>query len=227
MIDFKYLSSANEERIYDYLNNLANYQGCICAKSYIRFLNSSSVSSIDIYIDGNIVASALETGIMTDFMVIYPKEYNIDIYAAGETESPLLTQTISINKNSSYTAVIAGETIDYLHIRKERKQDVPPFREAVITYSNFSPTIGKVDLYLSDGTAIYKNIGFSDTIPNILLFPTEEVFEIRSAATQEIIASTPVVQLQRATYYSLFSILEGGQTKLIITLSGLNYLDLC
>lgn len=226
MIDFKYLSSANEERIYDYLNNLANYQGCICAKSYIRFLNSSSTSSIDIYIDGNIVASDLHSGRMTDFMVVYPKEHNIAIYAKGETESPLLTKTVGINKNSSYTAAIAGERTD-LYIIKEVRQEVPPFREAVITYSNFAPTNGEVDLYLSEETAIYKNLGFSETMPNILLFPTEEIFEIKSSETQEILAQTPMVQLQRATYYSLFSVLEGKETKLIITLSGLNYLDLC
>lgn len=226
MIDFKYLSSANEERIYDYLNNLSNYQGCICTKSYIRFLNSSKVSSVDIYIDGNIVSSDLETGRITDFMVIYPKEYHIAVFASGDTESPLLNKVVNINKNSSYTAVIAGETTD-LYIIKELKQEIPAFREAVVTYSNFVPTLGNVDLYLSGKTVIYKDLGFSEAMPNVLLFPDEEVFELKHSGTDETIALTPMIQLQRATYYSLFSILVGNEVKLIITLSGLNYLDLC
>lgn len=226
MINFKYLSSANEERIYDYLNNLAKYQGCICAKSYIRFINSSKVSYVDIYIDGNIVASALETGHMTDFMVIYPKDYNIAVFATGNTESALLNKVVNISKNSSYTAVLAGQTTD-LYIVKEERQEIPPFREAVVTYSNFAPTSGNVDLYLSDGTIIYRNLGFSQTMPNVLLFPIEEIFEIKHSGTDEIIAITPMIQLQRATYYSLFSILVGNEVKLIIAQSGLNFLDLC
>lgn len=225
MIDFKYLSSANEERIYDYLNNLSNYQGCLCAKSYIRFLNSDN-NPIDVYIDGNIVVSGLESGSMTNFIVSYPKDYNISIYETGDTNSPLLSKTISINKNSSYTLAIAGEKTD-LYIVKENKQEIPPFREAVITYSNFAPIDTAVDLYLSDEILVYEDIAFSNSIPNILLFPTEESFEIKYTGTNEIIASTPMVQLQRATYYSLFSVSEGNQTKLILTLSGLNYLDLC
>lgn len=226
MIDFKYISSANEERIYDYLNNLANYQGCLCAKSYIRFLNSSTVSSVDIYIDGNIVANDLESGRMTDFMVIYPRDYNIFVFPTGQTETPILNKAISINKNSSYTAVIAGGTTN-LYIIKETKQEVPAFREAVVTYSNFAPTIGNVDLYLSGKTMIYRDIAYGESIPNVLLFPGEEIFEIKHSGTDETIATTPMIQLYRATYYSLFSILEGNEVKLIITLSGLNYLDLC
>lgn len=226
MIDFKYLSSANEERIYDYLNNLSNYQGCICAKSYLRFINSSKFSSIDIYIDGNIVASALETGHITDFMVIYPKEYNIAVFATGDIISPLLNKAVNISKNSSYTAVIAGETTD-LYIIKELKQEIPAFREAVVTYSNFAPEFENVDLYLSDKAIIYRDLGFSESIPNVLLFPGEEIFEIKRSGKIETIATTPVIQLQRATYYSLFSILIGTEVKLIITISGLNYLDLC
>ncbi len=226
MIDFKYLSHANEERIYDYLNNLANYQGCICAKSYIRFINSSTSSSIDIYIDDNIVASSIASGYITDFMLIYPKEYRIAVYATGEKENPLATKTISINKNSSYTAVIAGNRTE-IFVIKEVKQDVPPFREAVITYSNFSPFKDGVDLYLADGTMVYRNIEFGQSIPNILLIPHDEVFEIKKTGTQESIAATPSTLLLRTTYYSLFSILVGNETRLIIALSGLNYLDLC
>jgi hypothetical protein len=226
MIDFKYLSSANEERIYDYLNNLANCKGCLCAKSYIRFLNSSAVSSVDIYIDGNIVASDLELGQMTDFMVIYPSDYNIFVFSTGNTESPILNKAVSINKNSSYTAVIAGEKTDF-YIIKETRQEIPAFREAVVTYSNFAPTVGNVDLYLSGKTMIYRDIGYGESIPNVLLFPDEEIFEIKHSGTDETIATTPMIQLYRASYYSLFSILVGSEVKLIITLSGLNFLDLC
>ena len=118
MIDFKYLSSANEERIYDYLNNLAKYQGCICTKSFIRFINSSLHSSIDIYIDGSIVANSLETGLVSDFMLIYPGEYILSIYVSGDTQTALLNKTINISKNSSYTAVYAGQIAD-LYIVKE------------------------------------------------------------------------------------------------------------
>ncbi len=226
MIDFKYLSSANEERIYDYLNNLAKYQGCICTKSYIRFINSSLHSSIDIYIDGNMVASSLETGIVTNFMLIYPGEYVISIYASGETQSALLNKAISISKNSSYTAAFAGQ-IANLYIVKEEKQEVPAFREAVINFSNFAPFLGNVDLYLSDGTLLFRGLSFSESMPNILLFPNEEVFELKYSGTGEILASTEKIELQRASYYSLFSVLDENKVKLIIIKSGLNYLDLC
>ncbi len=226
MIDFNFLSSANEERVYDYLNNLANYQGCFCAKSYLRFINAGTVPSADIYINGNIAVSGLEAGQMTDYISGYPREYNITVYAEGTTDEPLLDKTISINKNSSYTAVIAGERLD-LSLLKENKQEIPPFREAVVTYTNFAPIEGAVDIYISDGTILYKDLSFGESMPSILIFPTDERFFITYTGTDDVIASTPTIQLQRATYYSLFSVLEGNEIKLNIDLNGLNYLALC
>lgn len=229
MINFKYLSSGNEERIYDYLNNLSNCQGCFCTKSYIRFLHAvSGAPAVDIYINDNIVASNLSIGQITDYVLAYSGTYNISIYAAGDTQNPLLNERVTINKNASYTAAVAGTLESFgLYVTKESKNEVPPYREAVVTYTNYTPVNNTLDLYISDGTALFKNVGFTDSMPNILVFPTDERFDLRYSGSNDIVASTQTIELQRNTYYSLFSILDGENIKLIITLSGLNYLDLC
>lgn len=229
MINFKYLSSGNEERIYDYLNNLSNCQGCFCTKSYIRFLHAvSGAPAVDIYINGTLVAYDLKIGEITDYILYYTGDYNISMYATGDTKKPLLNKTITINKNTSYTAAIAGTLNSFdLYLTKENKEEVPPFREAVITYANYTPIDETLDLYISDGTMLYKDIGFGDSMPNILIFPTDERFDLKYSGTDVLVASTPTIELQRNTYYSLFSILDGDKVRLIITLSGLNFLDLC
>lgn len=229
MINFKYLSSGNEERIYDYLNNLSNCQGCFCTKSYIRFLHAvSGAPAVDIYINGNMVSNNLKLGELTDYILNYQGDHNISIYATGDNKKPLLNKTITINKNASYTAAIAGNINNYdLYLTKDNKEEVPPFREAVVTYTNYTPIDETLDLYISDGTMLYKNVGFSDYMPNILIFPTDERFDLKYSGTDELVTSTPTIELQRNTYYSLFSILDDDKVKLIITLSGLNYLDLC
>lgn len=229
MINFKYLSSGNEERIYDYLNNLSNCQGCFCTKSYIRFLHAvSGAPAVDIYINSNMVASNLKLGELTGYILYYPGEYNVSVFATGDTIKPLLNKAITINMNTSYTAAIAGNMNSFdLYLNKENKEEVPPFREAAVTYTNYVPIDKTLDLYISDGTALYKNIGFTNSTPNILIFPTEERFDLKYSRTDEIVASTPTVALQQNTYYSLFSILDDDIVRLIITLSGLNFLDLC
>ena len=229
MINFKYLSSGNEERIYEYLNNLSNCQGCFCTKSYIRFLHAvSGAPAVDIYINGNMVANNLSLGEITDYVLLYSGDYNVLIYAAGNVQNPLLNERVSVNKNASYTAAAAGTLDNFgLYLTKESKEEVPPFREAVIAYTNYTPTDKTLDLFISDGTAVYKDVGFSDSMPNVLIFPTDERFDLKYSGSDEVVASTQTIELQRNTYYSLFSILDNSSVKLIITLNGLNYLDLC
>ena len=229
MINFKYLSSGNEERIYDYLNNLSNCQGCFCTKSYIRFLHAvSGAPAVDIYINGIMVAYNLKLGELTDYILNYPGNYNISIFASGDTTKPLLNKTVTINKNASYTAAVAGSINNFdLYLTKESREEVPPIREAAVSFTNYIPIESALDLYVSDGTMLFKDVRFSDSMPNISVFPTDERFDLKYPNTNAIIASTPTIQLQRNTYYSLFSILDGNQAKLIITLGGLSYLDLC
>ena len=229
MIDFKYLSSGNEERIYDYLNNLSNCQGCFCTKSYVRFLHGVyGAPEVDIYINGNLAICNLDFSEITDYALFYSGDYVISVYTAGETTNPLLNKTININRNTAYTAAIVGDLSNFgLDITKEYREDIPPIREAVVAYTNYTPIDEGFDIAISDGTLLYKDITFQETMPNLRVFPDDEQFSLLYTGTDEIVASTPMIELQRNTYYTLYSLLKGDKVILLITLSGLNYLDLC
>ena len=230
MINFKYLTDANEERIYDYLNNLTNCQGCFCSKVYIRFLHGvTGAPAVDIYIDGNMVAYNLSLGQITNYVLYYPGNYSIQVYATKDTKNPLIDKVVTFNRNTAYTIAVAGDINDFdLYIVKEYKNEIPPFNDAVVTYTNFTPIDEAFDLYISDGTVLYKDISYGETMPNVSVFPTDERFDLKYSDINELAASTPMIQLQRNTYYSLFSILDNNnKVKIIITESGLNYLDIC
>ncbi|QSX04942.1 DUF4397 domain-containing protein [Sedimentibacter sp. zth1] len=229
MINFKCLSSGNEERIYDYLNNLCNYQECFCNKVYIRFLHAVvGAPAVDIYVDGIIVASGLEYGQITQYVLSYPGNYQVSVYISNQKENPLLEGTVELYRNTGYTAAVAGNLDGFdLYLIKEYKEEKEPINEAVVCYTNLSPENTAFDLCLSDNTIIYKGVSFSESMPNVALIPTQEKFSIKYTKTKEIVASTVLVELKKNTYYSIFSIGEGKDIELFIILSGLSYLDLC
>lgn len=229
MINFKYLTSGNEERIYNYLNNLSTCQGCLCSKVYIRFLHAlSEAPTVDVYVNGIMIISDLAFGEISDYILYYQDNYEITVYAHKDTSSPLIRKSVELIKNTAYTLAIAGNLDSYdIYMIKEYKREVPPILETVIAYTNLIPNEKTVNLYLSDDTLLFRGVEFTETMPDIAIVPTNESFSIRYSGDNMILATTPTIQLQKNTYYSIYSIGEDENIQLIIAQMGLNYLDLC
>lgn len=234
-MNIEYMTSANEEKMFDLLNNLGNNQKCFCTKSYVRFLNAITNSSgVDIYIDGIMVADNLYEGEFTSYLMVYPDTYKYKVYKAGTTTNPIVDSEIVIKKNTEYTAAITGNMNDLANICivmvDNQRENTPPVRTAIIKFTNLLSGCDPLNLVLDDGTILYKDIAYKDSTPNIMLVPGVYTFSLVIADTNKNIITLPDIELNRNTYYQMFSIgsyTENNGVEVLIPESGLNFLDLC
>lgn len=229
MIDFKFMTSGNEERIYNYLNNLCHTQDCFCNKVYIRFINVyAKTEAIDIYVDDTMVAEDLKFGQITQYILSYPGKCKISVYRSGKKDYQLLDIDAEYIRNTVYTAVVlSNKDTNNLYLIKEVKEEIPPIDEAVISYTNLVDKEGSYDLFIANGTVVFRDVGYCDTSPNIKLMPSVEKFIIKNSLDDKLVYETSYIELEKGMYYSVYSVYSNNDIKLFVIPSGLNYLDVC
>ncbi|KAF5076815.1 DUF4397 domain-containing protein [Anaerotignum sp.] len=77
--------------------------------SYLNFFNALvSVPAIDIYINGKKVVSDLKYSEFTEYYLVFPGYYRIQIFEAGKTEDEFSTTVINLIGYRIYTVTISG-----------------------------------------------------------------------------------------------------------------------
>ena len=131
--------------------------------SYVRVFHASpNAPAVDIYVNGGLAFKNLSFKDFTEYVQLPMGQYKIEVFPAGQKESPVLTQNVQVPTKQVITIAAAGNLDDLQLIPYvEQTAEDLPVNESKLRAIHLSPDAPYVDV-LIDGNIAFSNIGFMD-----------------------------------------------------------------
>lgn len=198
--------------------------------SYLRLLNASpGIMPVDVYANGSLIAPALSYKEFTQYFQMLPGRYNIKVFPAGATGPALLDANVELPFLSINTAAVIGLTPD-ISIRTFFETVVPiPAGRLYLRFANLSPDGPDMDLVLSDGTVLFRDVAYGMAAGYTSIAEGTYVFYLQLSGTDRSLLYVPNIRLAAGRFYTVYAV---GQTdgatplQVLIPLDGNSYIKL-
>lgn len=156
--------------------------------SYVRVFHASpDAPEVDIYVNGAIAFENLSYKEFTEYVPLPMGDYNVEVYPAGQTGTPVLTQNISVPRQQVVTVVAAGNLEDLQLVPYiEGNANNLPVNESRARVIHLSPDAPNVDV-LVDGNVLFNDIGFLDATEYAQLPSGSYNVTVELADTQNVV----------------------------------------
>lgn len=131
--------------------------------SYVRVLHASpDAPAVDIYVNGSLVFKDLSFKNFTEYVQLPMGDYKIEVFPAGQSATPVLTQEVQVPNQQVITVVAAGNLEDLQLVPYvEGNADDLESGQSRVRAIHLSPDAPKVDI-LVDGDLAFEDVGFLD-----------------------------------------------------------------
>lgn len=132
--------------------------------SKVRILHAvPKAPKVDVYINGQKIAEALEFSKITNYFVINPGSFEMQIYNSGTYDTPLLSQKIEISPTANYTFCIV--TLQgSLYIFRLKDDNVPSTNlTSFLRFINLSANAPLVSLALPNDVLLFNGAEYLET----------------------------------------------------------------
>lgn len=198
--------------------------------AYVRVVHIAARGpDVDIYVNDKLTIASLKYREFTDYINLPSGTYNIKVYNASNTAILLADADIFVAPKSITTVIAFTEKLNLaLYPVDETPLSSPTTGKAKIRIAQFISNIPPVDIVLSNGTVLYKNVRFRD-IRNYIELPIGiYTIELKLVDTDITILYVPNINLKSDKYYTLYLIgLVGNfpSPQMLIPLDGISYLN--
>lgn len=137
-------------------SNLPNFD------ARIRIVQAApSLQSLDIYCDGNVIATNITFGSITNYLPVKPGEHLIELFRASTYENPIFKDRLELMPNASKTlsVVFSNKTLSLAHFDdtfyRSHSEDTSYLR-----FVNLSPNSPLLTLKLNNNKPLFSNVEF-------------------------------------------------------------------
>ncbi len=199
--------------------------------AYVRVAHiAARAPDIDIYVNDKLTIPDLEYRDFTTYIKLPSGTYNIKVYRANNTDFPLADVDIFIAPKS-VTTIVAYMQRRMLSLYPVDETPLTSTTDvkAKIRIAQFIENIPPVDVVLSNGTVLYKNVNFKD-IRNYIELPIGRYTMLLKLANTDIdMLYVPNINLKSDKYYTLYLIglvTNFPTPQMLIPLDGISYLNI-
>ena len=199
--------------------------------AYIRLVHiAARAPDLDFYIIDKLTIPSLVYREFTEYIKVPSGTYNIKIYRANNRDFPLANVDVFIAPRSVTTiAAYRQRSLLRLYPVDETPLISPTEGKAKIRIAQFIENIPPVDVLLSNGTVLYRNVNFKD-ITNYIELPIGRYTMILKLADTDIdMLYVPNINLRSDKYYTLYLIglvNNFPSPQMLIPLDGISYLNI-
>ena len=219
---------------FDYGNTVYGQAGgCYCKKSYLRILNTYDDVDFNVQINEIVMAENLKTGKYTRYAQFSPGTYRVKICKSTEPEKLIFESVIAIDRNLTYTGVIAADEDDSTDICMlmipEAKENAIAGKMSALRLSNLAFDSPDLELIASDGTVLLSDLCFGGVSCNLAIPSGRYELTLREKRSKNRVKAFKADFAPRM-HYTLFVTGKCGNehdVKIIIPEDGVNYLELC
>ncbi|GAA0723281.1 DUF4397 domain-containing protein [Clostridium malenominatum] len=196
--------------------------------SYIRIFHASpNAPAVDIYINNRLTVRNLGYRQFTQYLKITPGNYNIKVYPAGNTETPVLNLNAQIENNTILTAAAVGLLPNLnLQLIKDTPMTIPEGK-VMIRLAHLSPDAPAVDGRINNSNVTFENLSFSNVSDYQSLNPGVYTLEVTPAGSDDVILIVPNINLKANRFYTIYIIglaLGSPSLQVVIPLDGNSYI---
>ena len=174
---------------------------------YVRFLHvAPNVPNVDIYVNDELVAVGLEYGMFTEYLSLPPKRYVISIYKTGEKDNSVLSGELVVSNNKWMTVAAIGTIDDIKLALLNDAEGLLSKMTSSIRFVHLSPNAPAVDITLSDGTILFKNVKYLEMTNYLAVVPKDYQLQVRISGTDQVVLTIPDIKLESDNYYSAYAI---------------------
>lgn len=157
----------------------------------VRVLHASpDAPAVDVYVNGQKVLGGISYKQQSNYLTVPAGTYKIDIYAAGDTSSPVLSQQVSVDGGNRYTVAAAGAVNNLQLIPVVDSSSVSSGSSKVRVW-HLSPNAPAVDVAVKGGDVLFRNVPFGKATRYMTLPPTTADLEVRVAGTNQVVLEIP------------------------------------
>ena len=181
-------------------------------ESRVRVLHASpDAPAVDVHLDGEPVSALTDVpfGAISDYLTIPAGSHQIEVFATGTTESPVIDAEVDFETDSAYTIAATNAVAE---IEAQVVVDAPSTPEAdsaQVRVVHLSADAPAVDVAV-DGTApadaIVKNLSYPDPTDYVTIPPDSYDLEVRLAGTETVALQLDPVDVRAGVAYSVFAI---------------------
>ncbi|MCL6616346.1 MAG: DUF4397 domain-containing protein [Anoxybacillus ayderensis] len=170
------------------------------------FHASPNAPAVDVYVNGQKILRNMKYKQLSQYMKVPKGEYRIDVYPAGHTTSPVLSQTIQVLPKMTYTLAVIGD-VHRLQLLSILDEPYAPYGKAKVRFAHFSPDAPAVDIALRGGDVLFQNASFGK-VTNYIEAPVNEKLhvDVRVAGTNQVVLSIPNVRFQPNKSYTVVAV---------------------
>lgn len=181
----------------------------------VRVLHASpDAPAVDVYVNGQKVLENVSYKQQSDYLEVPEGQYKIDIYPAGNTNQPVLSQNVGVEGGNMYTVAAAGK-LNNLQLIAVMDNNAVSNGKAKVRFWHLSPNAPAVDIAVKGGDVLFRNIPFGKATRYLTLPPTTVDLEVRVAGTNQTALEVPGVSVSPNQIYTAAALgLAGGQPPL-------------
>ncbi|KIL47488.1 DUF4397 domain-containing protein [Jeotgalibacillus campisalis] len=174
-------------------------------EGWVRVLHASpDAPAVDVYVNGEAVVEGADFKAYTDYLALPAGEHEVEIYPAGDQETAVISETLTVEAGSYYTA----SAINFLDsIELNVTQDDLMIEEGMVKVraGHFSPDAPTVDVGLVGGDAVFSGASFP-AVTDFAELPADTYdLEVRTPEGDQVIDLSGTA-LEEGMAYSVYAV---------------------
>lgn len=188
--------------------------------SYVRVFHASpDAPPVDIYVNGGLAFKNLAFKNFSEYVQLPMGEYKIEVFPAGQKETPVLTENLQVPSKEVITIAAAGNFEDLQLIPYiEGNADDLGVNESRVRVIHLSPDAPEVDV-LVNGKLTFEDVGFMDATDYDQLPSGIYNMAVNIANTNDIVL-TSKPQLKSQKVYTIYVVGNPPKLEVIQSLDG-------
>lgn len=176
------------------------------APAKVRVLHvSPDAPRVDIYINGAKTFENMTYYQISPYLDLPAGSYLVEIYPAGQTNNPVLSQNVTVRSGRNYT-VAAADRVEKLRLVPVTDTTVIPSGKSKVRFWHLSPNAPAVDIAVADGDVLFENIAFGNVGDYLELSPGTVTLEVRVAGTNDVVLTLRNTDLKANQAYTITAI---------------------
>lgn len=197
--------------------------------AHVRIVHiGTKAPNVDVYINDKLTIPSLKYREFTEYLKVPSGTYNIKLYEENTKKEPLLDMDVFLPpKGITTLAIYTDEWKLHLYSLDETPISSPTKGMVRIRFAQFIENLPPVDVLLSNGTILYKNLNFKD-LKNYIEIPANTYSFVMNLADSDIpllyVPNATLEPDQYITIYLIGLINDYPEPQMLIPLDGITYI---
>lgn len=159
------------------------------SSTFLRLFHTvPDAPAVDVYVNRKPVQRGVSFGEYSNYLTLPAGQHHIALYAAGQTERPILSEVVRAQPDRAYTAAAAGK-MNRIHFFPYVDDLMTVPNQAKVRFIHLSPDAPAVTLLAPTGYTLFANVPFQG-VTNYITVPAGNVqFTIRPVGSTKNLLS--------------------------------------